>query len=43
MCKDTVKKLPYVSRYVPDQCKAQWMSDKFVPESGGTLKSVPDC
>ena len=43
MCKHAVKNLPYISRYVPDQYKAQWMSDKAVPENGGTLKPVSNC
>ena len=33
MCKHAIKKLPYLLRYVPDQCKTL--------ENGGTLKFVP--
>ena len=40
MYKPTVKKSPYLLRYVPDQCKIQQMCDKAVLENGGTLKSV---
>ena len=28
MCKHIVKKLPFLFRYVPDQCKTQQMCDK---------------
>ena len=38
MCHHTVKKLPYLLRYAPNQYKTQQMCD-----NGGTLKSVPDC
>ena len=30
ICKDAVKKLPYLLRYVPDQYKTQEMCDKAV-------------
>ena len=43
MCKNKVKKLPYLLRYVSDQYKTQQMCDKAILENGGTLKSVPDC
>ena len=46
MCKHAVKKLLYLLRYVPDQCKCvpdQQMCNKAISENGGTLKSVPDC
>ena len=43
MCKHTVKKLPFVIRYVPDRYKAQQMCDKTILENGGTLEYVPDC
>ena len=42
MCKNAVKKLPYLIRYVPDQCKTQQMCDKAILENGGTLKSLSD-
>ena len=42
MCKHVVKKLPYLIRYVPDQCKTQQMCDKAILENGGTLKSLSD-
>ena len=43
MCKDAVKKLPFVIRYVPDQCKTHQMCDRAILENGETLESVPDC
>ena len=43
MCKHAAKKLPYLLRFVPNQCKTQQMCDKAILENGGTLKSVPDC
>ena len=43
MCKDPVKRLPYLIRYVPDQYKTRKMYEKAILESGGTLKSFPDC
>ena len=39
----TVKKLPFVISYVPDQYKTQKTCDKAILENGGTLESVPDC
>ena len=42
MCKHAVKKLPYLIRYFPDQCKTQQMCDKAILENGGTLKSLSD-
>ena len=42
MCKHAVKKLPYLIRDVPDQCKTQQMCDKAILENGGTLKSLSD-
>ena len=41
MCKQAVKKLPFLIRYVLDQYKTQ-LCDKAILENGGTLKSVPD-
>ena len=43
MCKQVVKKLLYLIRYVPDQYKTQQMCDIAISENGGTLKYVPDC
>ena len=43
MCNHTVKKLPYLLRYVPNQCKTQYMYDKAILENNGILKFVPDC
>ena len=43
MCKDTIKKLPCLFRYVPDQYNTQQMCNKAILENGGTWKSVPDC
>ena len=42
MCKHTVKKLPFVIRYVNDQYKTQQMCDKAILVNGEALKSVPD-
>ena len=42
MCKHAVKKLPYLSRYVPDRYKTQQMCVKALLENCGTLNSVPD-
>ena len=33
MCKHTVKKLPYLLRYVPDLYKAQQMCDEAILEN----------
>ena len=43
MCKHTVKKLPFVTRYVPDRYKTQQMCNKAILENSWTLKSVLDC
>ena len=43
MCKHTVKKLPFVIRYVLDQNETQQMCDKAILENGGTSVSLPDC
>ena len=43
MLTHTVKKLPYLLRYIPDQYKAQNFCDKTISENGGTLKPVPHC
>ena len=39
MCKQAVKKLPYLLRYVPDQYKAQQIIDKAILENCGTFKA----
>ena len=36
MYKHAVKKIPFLIRYVPDQCKTQQMCDKAILENGGT-------
>ena len=41
--KPAFKKLPFLIRYIPEQCKTQKMYDKVILEKGGTLESVPDC
>ena len=43
VCKHAVTKLPYLLRYVPDQCKTQQMCDKAILENGRKLKSVHHC
>ena len=43
MCKNAVKKLPSVTRYVSDRYMTQQMCDKGILENSGTLESVPDC
>ena len=43
MCKYLVKKLPFVIRYVPDQCKDQQMCDKAIDNYPHALRFVPDC
>ena len=43
MCKQAVKKLPHLLRYVSDQYNIQQMCDKAILENGETLKPVPDC
>ena len=43
MCKNAIKKLPYLSRYVPNQYKTQQMCEKAILENDETLKSVTDC
>ena len=42
MCKNAVKKLPYLLKYVPDQYETQQMCGKAILKNGGTLKTVPD-
>ena len=40
VCKHAVKKMSFVTRYVPDQYKTQEMYDKAALENGGTLESA---
>ena len=42
MCKDAIKKLTFLIRYVSDEYKTQQMYNKAVVENGGILKTVPD-
>ena len=41
MCKNAVKKLSYLLRYVPDQYKTQQMCDEAILENDGTFNSFP--
>ena len=41
ICKHSVKKSPFLLRYVIDQYNTQQMSGKAILENGVTLKSVP--
>ena len=44
MGKHAVPKLPYLTKYIPDQYKTQQMFDKTILEKSGTGScSVPDC
>ena len=43
MCKHAVKKLSYLSRYVPDQYKTQHWRHKVILENVGKLKFVLYC
>ena len=38
----TIKKFPFVIRYVSDWSKTQQMCDKAILENDGTLESAPD-
>ena len=42
MCKNEIKNLHFVTRYVRHQQKTQKMCDKSILENGGTSESVPD-
>ena len=42
MCKNAVKKLPFVIMYVCDKYKTQEMCNKVILGNGGILKFVPD-
>ena len=42
MCKNVVKKLPFVIKYVSDQFKTKKMCDKVAIENGGMLGFSPD-
>ena len=43
MCKHAVKKLPFVTRYVPDRYKTQEICDKVNLENDRTLIFLLDC
>ena len=43
MRKHSVRKLPYLLRYVPGQYKTQQMCNKAILENGGILNSVRNC
>ena len=43
MCKNAVKKLPFVIKHVPDQYKSKEMCHKFFIVNGGILGFIPDC
>ena len=42
MCKHTVRMLPFLIKYLPDQYKTQRMSDKIILDEG-MLMFIPDC
>ena len=41
MCKNRVKKLPFVIMYVPERYKTQEMCDKGILENDRMLKLIP--
>ena len=41
MCKNAVKKLPFVIKYV--RYKIKGICDKVIIENGGMFEFVPDC
>ena len=43
LCKNYVKKLPFVIKYVPDLKNTQEMCEKVILKNDGTLKSANDC
>ena len=43
MCKNAVKKFPFVIKYVPDQYKTNEICDKVIIENGRMLGFTPDC
>ena len=43
MCKNAVKKFPFVIKYVPDQYKTNEICDKVIIENGRMLRFTPDC
>ena len=43
MCKNAVKKLQFIIRYVPDRYKSQEMCDDIMVENGRTLVFFSDC
>ena len=42
MCKNAVKKLPFVIKYVSDRYQIKGMCNKVIVENGGMLEFVPD-
>ena len=43
MCKNVIKKLPFVIRSIPDWYKTQEMCDKVILENEGTFMFVSEC
>ena len=43
ICKNAVKKLPKLIKYVPDQYKTKQMCDKVIIENDGMLGFISDC
>ena len=43
MGKQSVKQLPFIIRYVPEQYMSQVMHGKVILKNGGTLMFVSDC
>ena len=43
MCKNVVKKMPFIIRYVPDWYETQEVCDKVILENGRRLMFAPDC
>ena len=43
ICKNVVKKLPFVVKFVPDRYKTMEMCDKVIKENGRMLEFIPDC
>ena len=43
MCKNALKKLPFVVKYVPDRYKTKKICDKGIIKTGEMLEFIPDC
>ena len=43
ICQHAVKKLPFLTGYVPNKYKTKQICDKAILENSGKLKSVPGC